>query len=140
MNTPRSLEACKRQGITPQELVFQSQADFKKSLGVEANSLHKDQITMRWNHLEQRRKEKLKVIKEERELVVIEENNGHWVPPTSSQMSAGSSPSKAGLSTQMGGMRHSIGSPSKLQGSRTAVSGFTAKTSAPDSALIDKER
>jgi len=31
---------------------------------------------MRWNHLEQRRKEKIKVVKEERELVIMEEVNG----------------------------------------------------------------
>jgi hypothetical protein len=42
VNSPRSLESCKRQGIDPRELIYMSLGDFKKSLGVEANSLHRD--------------------------------------------------------------------------------------------------
>ncbi len=57
----------------PEELLYHSLPDFKKSLGVEANTLHRDQIQMRWSHLEQRRVEKIKVIKEEREIIMMEE-------------------------------------------------------------------
>jgi hypothetical protein len=31
---------------------------------------------MRWNHLEQRRREKIQVIKEERQIIIVEETNG----------------------------------------------------------------
>ena len=62
--------------------MFCNLLDFKKSLGIEASMLHKDQIQMRWNHLEQRRKEKINVLKEEREIILLEEINGHWAPPT----------------------------------------------------------
>jgi len=59
---------------------------------------------MRWNHLEQRRREKIKVIKEERSIIVMEEANGEWNPPALSGMSNGSSGKKS-VSMQMGGLR-----------------------------------
>jgi hypothetical protein len=59
VNSPRSLEACKRQGIQTEELKYKSVADFKKSLGLEASTLTGQQVQMRWNHLEQRRREKI---------------------------------------------------------------------------------
>ena len=79
--------------------------DFKKSLGLEANTIHKDQLQMRWNHLEQRRREKIKVIKEERAIIIMEEANGEWNPPALSGISGGSSGKKAAISMQMGGLR-----------------------------------
>jgi hypothetical protein len=104
VNSPRSVDACRRQGIQPEELLYKSIFDFKKTLGLEANTLRKDQIQMRWNHLEQRRREKIKVIKEERSIIVMEEANGEWNPPALSGMSNGSS-GKKGVSMQMGGLR-----------------------------------
>jgi hypothetical protein len=101
--------------------------DFKKSLGLEANTIHRDQLQMRWNHLEQRRKEKIKVIKEERAIIIMEEANGEWNPPALSGISGGSS-GKKGVSMQMGGFRATTSgqsSPSKFQGSN----GFAGTTS-----------
>jgi hypothetical protein len=96
---------------------------------------------MRWNHLETRRKEKIKVIKEERDIVSLEEKNGHWVAPTGSGFSAGSPSKKLGTSTQMGGMRTSLSghsSPSKFQGSTMTKVGFGGPVT--DSAMIEKEK
>jgi hypothetical protein len=76
VNSPRTLDACRRQGIQPEELLYKSVYDFKKTLGLEANTLHKDQLQMRWSHLEQRRREKIKVIKEERAIIIMEEAKG----------------------------------------------------------------
>ena len=76
VNSPRSLDACRRQGIQCEELLYKSIFDFKKSLGIEANTIHKDQLQMRWNHIEQRRREKIKVIKEERQIIIMEEASG----------------------------------------------------------------
>ncbi len=45
---------------------------------------------MRWNHIETRRREKIKVIKEERNIIVMEEANGQWAAPVNSQFSDGS--------------------------------------------------
>ena len=42
INSPRSLEACKRQGINPKDLAFVNMEEFKKSLGMEATTLHRD--------------------------------------------------------------------------------------------------
>jgi hypothetical protein len=42
-----------------EELRYKSVADFKKSLGLEASTLTKEQLQMRLNHLEQRRREKI---------------------------------------------------------------------------------
>ena len=121
------MDACRRQGIQPEELLYKSIHEFKKTLGLEGNTLHKDQIQMRWNHLEQRRREKVKVIKEERAIIIMEEANGEWNPPALSAISNGSS-GKKGVSMQMGGFRPTTSgqsSPSKFQGSN----GFAGTTS-----------
>ncbi len=98
---------------------------------------------MRWNHLEQRRREKIQVIKEERQIIIVEESNGQWQAPATSGMSNGSSGKKgaqAGLSSQMGGLRPSgIASPSKFQGSSVGFSGAQGGSSAQKSAMIEKE-
>ena len=94
VNSPRTVEACRRQGITAEELRYKSVADFKKSLGLESTTLSKDQLQMRWNHLEQRRREKIQVIKEERQMIAIEEGNGMWQAPATSGMSSGSAGKK----------------------------------------------
>lgn len=125
MNTPRSVEACKRQGIEPHELLYQSMATYKKSLGVEGASLHTDQVRLRWGHLEQRRREKVRVIKEERALIAYEEINGQWRAPTTSQLSAGSPKKSVGFR----------GASVQSSPSKTAISGGGAK----ESAMIEKE-
>jgi hypothetical protein len=102
---------------------------------------------MRWNHLEQRRREKIQVIKEERQIIITEEANGEWQPPATSGMSAGSAGKmgvSAGLSNQMGGLRATtsgISSPSKFQGTSAGFSGGAqaGASSAKKSAMIEKE-
>jgi hypothetical protein len=92
--------------------------------------MHKDQLQMRWSHIEQRRREKIKVIKEERQIIIMEEASGQWVPPTISGFSNGSA-GKKGVSMQMGGLRANTSgqsSPSKFQGSSTNA--FANNTSA----------
>lgn len=147
LSSPRSVEACKRQGIQAGELVYQGLEDFRKALGLEGQQLHRDQVHMRWQHLEQRRKEKIAVIKEEREIVILEEVNGQWAPGhnNASLTSKSGSPSKGsagvGISTQMGGMRtsgHSTSSPSKL--AKTAQAGFSLAPAQLDSAMLEKEK
>lgn len=64
------MEACRRQGIEPKELILKTYKDFKKSLGVEANSLPKHIIEMRYEHYEQGRKDKIQILIEERQVVM----------------------------------------------------------------------
>ncbi|EKX46429.1 hypothetical protein GUITHDRAFT_107632 [Guillardia theta CCMP2712] len=62
--SPRSTEACRRQGYLTQELVFKD-FDF-----FEERDLPDDIIEVRWQHYETRRKEKLRVVKEERQNLI----------------------------------------------------------------------
>ena len=62
VNTPRSLEACKRQGIPPEEIVLKTKSDYKKELGVEANTLKKELFKLRYDHYLSRRQVKLDIL------------------------------------------------------------------------------
>jgi hypothetical protein len=89
------------------------------------------------------------VVKEEREIVIIEEVNGQWAAQQAnlSLTSKSSSPHKGsmavgGLSTQMGGMRSSghSSSPSKLASKTAQGGGVFSSAAVPDSALLEKEK
>ena len=55
INTPRSLEACRRQGIEPHELIRKTVKEIKKELGPEGKTLGKQILEMGWQHFETRR-------------------------------------------------------------------------------------
>ena len=73
LNSPRSLEACRRQGIEPEELLYKSKKDLKKELGTEGKQLTKQLMELRWEHYEERRKEKIKILVDERNIIIHEE-------------------------------------------------------------------
>eukprot|EP00831_Metopus_contortus_P017591 TRINITY_DN17430_c0_g1_i1.p1 TRINITY_DN17430_c0_g1~~TRINITY_DN17430_c0_g1_i1.p1 ORF type:complete len:327 (-),score=97.69 TRINITY_DN17430_c0_g1_i1:8-988(-) len=87
LNSPRSIDACRRQGIDPSELLYLNLDEFKDSMN-EIN-VDKDLLKLCWQHHEEKRKEKLKVVVEERLHVIEEEKNGIWVPMKSVQMASG---------------------------------------------------
>jgi len=62
LDSPRSLEACKRQGIDPKELVPMSMEDCRKHLGAYTDDL----VKIYYEAAEERRKYKLKLVSEER--------------------------------------------------------------------------
>lgn len=70
LNSPRSLDACKRQGIDKKELMFVSIDEYKKR--VNKKNLEADLIKLRWEHHEEKRKEKLRVLIEVILLIYIE--------------------------------------------------------------------
>ena len=62
ITSPRSLESCRRQGINPQELLFLPFPEFRKlpnSKGLEVNA-----AKLKFQHAEERRKEKIRVLVE----------------------------------------------------------------------------
>lgn len=52
ITTPRSIEACKRQGIDPEELLVKTKKQFKQELG---KKTHKAIVNMYVDNYEQRR-------------------------------------------------------------------------------------
>ena len=135
INSPRSLEACRRQGIEPKELVFRTEKQLKKQMGVEAISLTPQIIQLRWEHFEQRRKEKINLIFQERQGVMQEEEQGLWSGEGGfiGQMSKHSSTGSGGK-----------GAASLHQGRRTnsVVTGPSKMmvSAATESAMIEQER
>ena len=69
LNSPRSIEACLRTGISATELLKRSQESF------EEKGLSKDVVVLRYNHFETRRKEKIELLREERQKVLMEDLN-----------------------------------------------------------------
>lgn len=67
------MEACKRQGIELKELIYKTDKQLRKEMGVEANSLTPQIMQLRWEHFEARRKEKIMLLIEERKVVMREE-------------------------------------------------------------------
>ncbi|EGR29285.1 hypothetical protein IMG5_159320, partial [Ichthyophthirius multifiliis] len=76
LNSPRSLEACKRQGIRPQELIVKTQQEIKQLY--KDKSLDKKSLELKQNHCEERRKEKIRILLEERAQIIEEEKMGLW--------------------------------------------------------------
>jgi len=62
LNSPRSLEACRRQGIEPSELVHLSLNDFKDTLP--EKNIDKESLKAFWNHYKEKRTEKFQVVRE----------------------------------------------------------------------------
>merc|ERR1711871_853788 len=68
--SPRALEACKRLGYEPSELVYRPVQDFRES-GVE-----QWQVQMRHDHVEHKRQEKIKAVQRERKQIDRSPNGG----------------------------------------------------------------
>ena len=62
LNSPRSVDACKRQGIDPKELLYMSFEDYQNK--IKDKKLEKELVRLRWEHHEKKRKEKLRVLTE----------------------------------------------------------------------------
>eukprot|EP00743_Colponemidia_sp_Colp-15_P004376 GILK01004719.1.p1 GENE.GILK01004719.1~~GILK01004719.1.p1 ORF type:complete len:797 (-),score=226.44 GILK01004719.1:158-2548(-) len=76
LTSPRSLEACRRQGIDPQELLcLPPEAFVQKGETRVASSV----LQQRWEHNENRRKEKMRMLLDERDKVMSEERDGTWM-------------------------------------------------------------
>lgn len=71
INSPRSLEACRRQGIDPGELFVLKKAQIKKA----NKGAHPKVLELRTQHYEEKRKEKIRILTEEREAVIQDEDN-----------------------------------------------------------------
>ena len=70
LDSPRSVEACKRQGIDPKELLPMSMEDCRKHLG----SYTDDLVRIYYEAAEERRKYKLQLVSEERNRLMGEGN------------------------------------------------------------------
>lgn len=64
LNSPRSIEACRRQGILPRELMYNSKTDYGHIFASEG--LDDKNLQIRYEHMEKRRQEKMKICVEER--------------------------------------------------------------------------
>lgn len=60
LTSPRSLEACRRQGVEPEELVFRYEDSFFDK------GITQDIQEIRWKHYEKKRRDKLSLVREER--------------------------------------------------------------------------
>jgi len=110
VGTPRSIEACLRQGVEPHELIFKAMDKFKTSLGPEGLLLKPHQLQLRYEHFENKRKEKLSQVLKERQKVLREEERGHFVPTVLNSLSQFPHVPQITHSTQK-----SAGSPSGLK-------------------------
>lgn len=73
INSPRSVEACKKLGINPQELVY------KHFDQIKVQGMDPKKIELQWAHLENKRKEKISLVANERRNLIEMEQNGHLV-------------------------------------------------------------
>lgn len=64
LNSPRSLEACKRQGIEPEELIIRTIEDIRKIYKDGIND--KKSLQIKLDHYETRRQNKLEIVRKER--------------------------------------------------------------------------
>ena len=69
MNSPRSLEACRQLGILPEELYFQDFDTYIK-LNPEVIGLPKDIQRIRFENIDKYRKETIKMVKDQRDLII----------------------------------------------------------------------
>ena len=74
MNSPRSLEACRQLGILPEELYFQDFETYIK-LNPEVIGLPKDIQKIRFENIDKYRKETIRMVKEQRELIINKGKN-----------------------------------------------------------------
>eukprot|EP00826_Nyctotherus_ovalis_P062320 TRINITY_DN8996_c0_g1_i15.p1 TRINITY_DN8996_c0_g1~~TRINITY_DN8996_c0_g1_i15.p1 ORF type:complete len:351 (+),score=83.39 TRINITY_DN8996_c0_g1_i15:1048-2100(+) len=71
LDSPRSLEACCRQGFKPAELRYVSFEEYKKTIKGKASE---EWLIARWEHHENKRKNKLRAVKEERAELIQNES------------------------------------------------------------------
>ena len=74
MNSPRSLEACRQLGILPEELFFQDFETYIK-LNPEVIGLPKDIQKIRFDNIDNYRKETINMVKEQRMLIINKEKD-----------------------------------------------------------------
>jgi len=74
LNSPRSVEACRRQGIDPHELIIRSQQEIKEFF--KHKRMDPEALDLVCKHYEERRQEKVRVLLEERAQLVEDERNG----------------------------------------------------------------
>ena len=60
LDSPRSLEACKRQGIEPYELKYLSFEEYKKT--IDMTNIDKETAKLLWKHSKEKRKEKFNLV------------------------------------------------------------------------------
>jgi len=73
LKSPRTKEACRRQGYEPDELIFKSKQDLKIELG--DMFIDNEVLEIRWKAYEQKRKEKIKNVMAERKLIIQEQSS-----------------------------------------------------------------
>jgi len=66
LSSPRSLEACKQQGIKPDELVYRYLESFYD------RNISADIQKLRWQHYERKRKEKISLLRDTRQKIIAE--------------------------------------------------------------------
>lgn len=82
LDSPRSLEACKRQGIDPKELLPMSMEDCRKHLGAYTDDL----VRIYYEAAEERRKYKLQLVREERNRLLPQQSETEGrIRPVSAQ-------------------------------------------------------
>jgi len=102
-------------------------ATLKKEMGAEGKNITKQILELRWQHFEQRRQEKLKILLEERQVIMNEEASGAWVPQSQSKI------------MQAAGSYHSShGKRSAVAGSKMISGGSSGGV--VDSAMLERER
>jgi hypothetical protein len=74
LNSPRSIEACRRQGIEPNELLIRTNPEIKDFF--KHKKLDPEGLDLICKHYEERRREKVRVLLEEREQLIEDEKNG----------------------------------------------------------------
>ena len=72
INSPWSIESCKRQGIEPSELYYISKAEVAKM----DKTANKKILEIWYEHYEEKRKEKVRILIEEWENVIKDEEEG----------------------------------------------------------------
>ena len=73
LKSPRTIEACKRQGYNPKELLFKTKQDLKIDIG--DLYIDNDILQVRWKAHEEKRKRKIKNVMLERKKVIEESSS-----------------------------------------------------------------
>lgn len=80
LSSPRSLEACRRLGVDPRELLLRNKHDFVTE---DCKGLDMDAIDLKYNHFMERRQELFDSVVAERLKLMEEESQGLWAPSKS---------------------------------------------------------
>ena len=92
INSPRSLAAMKRLGISGSELLFRppSHRSFVEGVDAQTAELLPDYVNRRYNHYEHKRQAKVRALREEREADIQQANGGQMVLHSSAHHGADS--------------------------------------------------